>query len=429
MASSENDPDAAPYAKTARELQDLGVDHHLIPTLLYRRGLKELAACNFEEAENIFREAVAEISEGVRWPWIGIILSLIRQNRTGEAIEQTLTAALTLPNSTTQSPVPLPWWLFQGVGVDPRVADSLHKVIQRFPEDQEALISLSMVEVKLTQYSEAVNTIKKAAELRWTTHLPSVSPPNKKTIDRKIPSFIIIGQTKAGTTSLFDLISNHEAVDPPLFKEPSYWSFYHNAEKEWYSYIFPPICHRPGTITFEASTSYFHNPTTSQRIMEAMPSIKLIVVLRDPVERAFSEYHQYLRMGLEKRSWENVVKEEIETISECPLSPETISEQDINNSFLLRSASLPHLKRYLAHFASHQILTIDYHSFSNQPLTEMSRICKFLGISHSSDKDLPRLNEGYYKAMSTETKIQLTTWFAHHNQLLASLVKDLQKES
>jgi len=425
MASSQHDPDAASSAKTARELQDLGVDHHLIPTLLYRRGLKELAACNFEEAENIFRAAVAEISEGVRWPWIGIILSLIRQNRTSKAIEQTLTAALTLPNTTTQSPVPLPWWLFQGEGVDPRVADSLHQVIKRYPEDQEALISLSMVEVKLTQYNEAVNTIKKAAELRWTPHLFSVSPPNKKTIDRKIPSFIIIGQTKAGTTSLFDLISNHEAVDPPLLKEPSYWSFYHNAGKEWYSYIFPPIDHRPGTITFEASTSYFHNPMASMRIIEAMPSIKLIVILRDPVERAFSEYHQYLRMGLEKRSWEDVVKDEIETISECPLTHETIREQDINNSFLLRSASLPHLKRYLAHFSSQQILTIDYRSFSNQPMTEMSRICEFVDISYSSGKDLPRLNEGHYKAMNAQTKNQLTTWFEHHNWLLARLVQTL----
>lgn len=425
MASSQYDPDQVSSATTAKELQDLGVDIHLIPTLLYRRGLKELAECHFEDAEEIFRAAVAEINEGFRWPWIGIILSLLRQNRTSEAIEQTLTAAMTLPNSTAQSPIPLPWWLFQGEGGNPAVADSLQQVINRYPDDQEALISLSMVEAKLSQYKEAVNAIKRAAELRWNTNDSNISLQKRKTNDRKSPSFIIIGQPKAGTTSLFDLISNHEDIDPPLLKEPSYWSLYHNNGRKWYSYIFPPIDHRPGTITFEASTSYFHNPMACIRIAEAWPSIKLVVVLRDPVERAFSEYHQYLRLGLEKRSWEDVIKNEIENIAECPLTPEGMREQDINDSFLLRSASLPHLKRYLAHFSSKQILTIDYRNLSNQPLAEMNRIYDFIGITASSKKDLPRLNEGHYHEMNKQTKNLLTTWFADHNRVLDRLVQAL----
>jgi hypothetical protein len=131
---------------------------------------------------------------------------------------------------------------------------------------------------------------------------------------------LIIGQPKTGTTALYERLACHEHIDAPLFKEPSYWSQNYECLHSWYQSKFPPLQHRPEAITFEASTSTFAHPLAADRLAEKEPTIRLILILRDPVERIFSEYHQILRMRFNQQDWEKIVDQEIAHIGDYPLT-------------------------------------------------------------------------------------------------------------
>ena len=132
---------------------------------------------------------------------------------------------------------------------------------------------------------------------------------------RGLPDFVIIGAMKSGTTSLYDFVVRHPAITPASRKEVQYFSFWHDLGKLWYRSNFPTDLSRrrfykktgQNLLSGEASPDYLFHPEVPGRMKELLPDVKLIVILRNPVDRAYSHYHHRLSRKMLTQSFEKIL--------------------------------------------------------------------------------------------------------------------------
>lgn len=132
------------------------------------------------------------------------------------------------------------------------------------------------------------------------------------------PNFLVIGAEKSGTTWLYNKLSRHSEIYLPLTKECHFFNQYNsnlevnnNYSKlgwDWYQKFFSDIPQQAKAYG-EVTPMYLCDPEAPQRIAQDLPNIKLIYILRNPIERAYSHYWMAFRKGHIKKSFESVVVE------------------------------------------------------------------------------------------------------------------------
>jgi hypothetical protein len=133
------------------------------------------------------------------------------------------------------------------------------------------------------------------------------------------PNLFLVGAAKAGTTTLYDELSQHPAIYMAPMKEPHFFSrieptsrwedfFPHVSDEDDYLALFKGATNEE--LVGEASTSYLWDSQAAERIKHAVPEAKILIMLRDPVDRAYSHYWNDLREGLERRSFLEALTEE-----------------------------------------------------------------------------------------------------------------------
>ena len=132
---------------------------------------------------------------------------------------------------------------------------------------------------------------------------------------RSLPDFIVIGAAKSGTTSLYEMICRHPRVLPAARKEINYFDDprMHERGALWYRRHFPTALEKRlprAKLTGEATPSYFPHPAAPARAARAVPRAKLILALRNPVDRAYSHYNMRLRRGRESMTFEDALEYE-----------------------------------------------------------------------------------------------------------------------
>jgi hypothetical protein len=139
---------------------------------------------------------------------------------------------------------------------------------------------------------------------------------------RRRPSFLIIGAPRCGTTSMYGYLAMHPRVQGGALKETGFFDVFYAGGPAAYWASFPlrtrrsePGARRGDFVTFEATPTYLANPQVPQRVHEMLPDVKLIVMLRNPVERAFSHYHFSVRNGYERLSFEEAIEAEPERLA------------------------------------------------------------------------------------------------------------------
>ncbi len=124
---------------------------------------------------------------------------------------------------------------------------------------------------------------------------------------RPLPDFLILGAQKAGTTALYEYLRRHPGITGPRWKEVSYFDRHYARGRAWYRGNFPV---RDGGLVGEASPSYLFHPLAPERAAALVPGARLIAILRDPVERAYSHYQHELSFGREPLSFEEALERE-----------------------------------------------------------------------------------------------------------------------
>ena len=135
---------------------------------------------------------------------------------------------------------------------------------------------------------------------------------------RQLPSFILVGAQRAGTTSLFRALMSHPLIHSANYhKGVNYFDVNYDRDFSWYQGHFPTAAclrkrsrrRRPATpITFEASGYYMFHPCAAERMARHLPDVRILAMLRDPVERAYSAYKHELARGFETESFERALE-------------------------------------------------------------------------------------------------------------------------
>jgi len=244
---------------------------------------------------------------------------------------------------------------------------------------------------------------------------------------RPLPHFIIIGVQKGGTSTLFELLKQHPLIKTSVFKEVHYYDFQYQRGKNWYRSFFPLLTKNKNILYGEASPYYCFHPLVPERIYKDNPNIKLILLLRDPVDRAYSHFQMEKRKGREKlATFEEAVSKETERLQK---GYEEITNEkkryDHNHhvySYLSRGRYDEQIKRWLQYFKREQLLVLKSEDFFASPHDSLKQIYKFLNIPVIFPKDLLAKNQGNYNPVESETIKRLRDYYQPHNEALSQFL-------
>lgn len=243
-----------------------------------------------------------------------------------------------------------------------------------------------------------------------------------------LPDFIILGAQKAGTGSLFDLITASERVLKPATKEIMYFDRYYHKGSLWYRAHFPNkfIMKSGNYLTGEASPGYIYHATVPRRMAALLPErTKFIVLLRNPVDRAYSHYKHEVRKGCEDLSFAEALKAEPERLQ---LGREILQENPrrMHNirhfSYLDRGYYARQLKKWFEIFDRERFFIVTTESLKENPGDISARLAEFLQIEDLKNREIPQSNRGNYQdSTPPEIAEELREHYRPYNQELMEL--------
>jgi hypothetical protein len=240
---------------------------------------------------------------------------------------------------------------------------------------------------------------------------------------------MIIGAQKCGTTSLFGYLRGHPQLRASFNKQVHYFDLNFHRGTGWYAEQFPRCRAANGTATlaFEASPYYLFEPRVPERVRGLLPDAKLVALLRNPVDRAFSHYHNNRRDGLEPLSFEDAIAAEPARLrgeeKRLIADPSALSPAHQRYSYLRRGVYHEQLIRWRAFFPPDQMLVLDSGRLLADPHAVLAEVLAFAGVEPWEPPHLVPHNEGgYAEAMAHNTRRQLEAYFAAHEERLVSLI-------
>lgn len=225
-----------------------------------------------------------------------------------------------------------------------------------------------------------------------------------------LPSFLGLGAQKGGTTTLHLLLAQHPGVFLPADKELHYFSLYYGKGEAWYRHHF--LDAHPGQRCGEITPYYLYHPWAPARIHKLMPKARLIVLLRDPVERTLSQYFHSRRLGLEPLSLTHALaaeKRRLEGAEEILANVEGHHRSHQEHSYLSRSCYQHQLQRLETLFAEEQVLVIRSEDLFAHPEVIWQKLLNFLQLDQWPMPSLGKpANAGEGEA--AEVPFELRNW-------------------
>ena len=247
---------------------------------------------------------------------------------------------------------------------------------------------------------------------------------------RLTPDFIIIGAQRCGTTSLYNYLIGHPSVAPALTKEVHFFDRNFHRGSGWYGAHFPSVASKyyaaqvrgKRFTTGESSPYYIFHPLAPGRIAEMLPAVKLIVLLRDPIDRAFSHYHHEVRLGMETLSFEEALAREEERLD--GEREKVVRDEEYNSfnhqhySYLSRGVYMDQLQVWASLFPKEQTLVLGSEDFYDDPEPTLRRTLEFLELPDWRPEEFARYNFGATPDMDAGARRRLADYFRPHNARL-----------
>jgi hypothetical protein len=245
-----------------------------------------------------------------------------------------------------------------------------------------------------------------------------------------LPDFIVIGAQKCGTTSLYNYLMQHPCIYLPSTKEIGYFDRYYHKGLPWYRRQFPSFLKKyykkilceEDFVTGEASTGYILNPHALKRIAKTIPHAKLILMLRNPVDRAYSHYQHSLRAGNERLPFDRALEEEQKRVGEAlQRMHEDEYYYNLDIAFYAYRATgiyIDQVKILKNLSPPEQILIISTEDFQADPQTVYGRVLTFLNLPDMALENTKKFNSGSYSPMDSEVRKKLINFFRPYNQKL-----------
>ena len=249
-----------------------------------------------------------------------------------------------------------------------------------------------------------------------------------------LPDFIIFAEGRCGTTSLYEGIVDHPNVHHALQKEIYFFDAEFQRGVGWYKYHLPFVWKKFWStkiqgkkfLTGEATPRYCVHPYASKRVYELIPKIKLIALLRNPIDKALSTYHLQLANGRERLSFEDGLKEEESRIGgemeKMEKDENYYSANFFRYSYLTRGIYVNGLKKWMNIFPGAQFFFQESESFFKNPSYALNQIYEFLNLPKFQAKQHTHYNSRKYPPMKPETRKQLIEYFKPYNEELYKLI-------
>jgi len=245
---------------------------------------------------------------------------------------------------------------------------------------------------------------------------------------RRLPSLLVIGAQRCGTSSLYKYLGQHPGVAPSLRKEIEYFSTRYTEGVDWYRAHF---AWRLGErLAFEASPDYLLHPLAATRAKQLLPQARVIVMLRNPVDRAFSQYQHNRRLGNEDLSFDAALAAEprrIEGESERLLTDPHYRAMPLRRyGYCERGKYDEQLEAWLALYPSLHIVRSE--DFFRAPGAVFEQVLDYLDLAPFEPADFRNYSIRQGSAdpkddpMSDEIRARLQEQFAPHCSRLTALV-------
>lgn len=267
---------------------------------------------------------------------------------------------------------------------------------------------------------------------------------------KRRPDFLIVGAQKAGTSSLESFLSQHPRIKCANKKEVGFFSRdrVYGLGTDWYARQFP-YKRRLGMQLFEATPEYLYYPFVAQRIYQFNPRMKLIILLRNPVERAFSAWNMFRQMHADLRIKDETIKEYLEEANPENKDPllellgktqfpdfHTCVQDEINAlladkpralepSFVRRGLYCEQVQRFYQQFPEGSILILESAELKNDRGAALNRVLGFLGLPQTDRKRTTLQDKHvrhYDSPMAAPTRKMLQEFFEQHNARLYSAI-------
>jgi Sulfotransferase domain len=210
---------------------------------------------------------------------------------------------------------------------------------------------------------------------------------------RRLPEFIIAGAPRSATTWLYTLARRHPqiAMAEPMVPEPKFFLVDELWQRglDYYSRKwFDPL--PAGRVLGEKSANYFESPVAAERIYRVLPNIKLIFLLRNPVDRAYSNYLWSRQNGLENETFERALA--LEEQRERNLAPPLLYSRP--HAYFSRGLYAEHLHRFFRWFAREATLVLRHEDLADCPESVAVAFQRFLCVAEMPElaRDLPAIN-------------------------------------
>lgn len=213
-----------------------------------------------------------------------------------------------------------------------------------------------------------------------------------------LPDYIIIGAQRCGTTSMMRYVGAHPGVDFVAQKEVDFFHRHYSKGRHWYGRQLGK--RRAGLLYGEKSAHYLFDPRIPDRIAKTVPNVKLICLLRNPIDRALSGYYLDVHLGREKGKFHEAIRRE-------------------GNLLLARGRYAEQLRHWLGSFP--RILILGYEDMVENPRKEYGKVLKYLDLPAFEPK-FARHAHLTKKGMHRTTRRWLVEYFKPYNEELYELL-------
>ena len=257
---------------------------------------------------------------------------------------------------------------------------------------------------------------------------------------RMMPDFIIPGEAKCGTTSLYRYLTAHPDILSADEKEPHNFIKYGSSPMfcrrhyPWTARRWLRHCAGRPCLTGEATANYLAHPEAARNIAALVPGVKLIVLMRNPVRRAFSDYAMMRAGGWEDQEFEAGMNDCLEWVAQPNLKRLVELARAAGEGFprfLFRGVYVQSLQRWLTLFPREHFLFLKSEDLFSEPASVVEEACRFLCVRPVAPVEFPTLKKGQYDSELTRPIIEeLAAFYRPYNEeLYAMLGRDLGWEA
>lgn len=255
---------------------------------------------------------------------------------------------------------------------------------------------------------------------------------------RMLPAFVILSVERGGTTSLYRYLCQHPWVAEAFRKEVHYFDMNAGRGLAWYRAHFPTrlealwVRLRRGhpLLTGEASPYYLYHPHVPARLARALPDARLIALVRNPVERAYSHHQMNVRQGKEDLGFAEATLREEERLRgewERLVADESyFSERHYRYGYLARGRYAERLEEWSKVFPRERLRVVASEDLYADPAGTLADVSAYLGLPPWTPAGFKAYNQKPYPGLDPTTRRRLAEHFEPHNQrLYAWLGRDL----